>query len=487
MTDNIFVDPLPNQDMTVSTDKADYAPGETVKITAGGFAKGSTITFAIADDPSDFGDDGDRDFYTLSPNPITDGGVGDLDGNANGEVVTTWFVPTDNNGTGSGTPDALNGTLILTATGSDGQMATTMFMDAVQTDYRGWENIVSAGVEWANGGINQGQGLYLEGDYVPHAVYFKGLTVGTTYTFEISFNAYQANSNAGGYVAIGTYNQSVQPTLLFPASSGGPLVDTTPMTGTGTSGFFYTSDFNNNSMNDADVTSVGNVFINSGTISSSDVEERALVTFTATNSDATIYYGLRLALPGEVAPGTEGADGFTGLSLQSSVKNGPTGPAIGGGGNVQLAPGAVTQGSISGYKWKDADGSTTLNGTESKLPGWEIQLFKDDGDGIFEPVTASSGTTADTLVGTRTTDASGNYMFSGATGTSVIRGTYFVREVLQLGWTATTPTTPTSPDNGLGYYTATINETTPIITTFNFGNRQQNADHQRDGGGEPVW
>ncbi|MFN6395562.1 MAG: hypothetical protein ACK4V9_14115, partial [Aphanizomenon sp.] len=86
MTDNIFVDPLPNQDMTVSTDKADYAPGETVKITAGGFAKGSTITFAIADDPSDFGDDGDRDFYTLSPNPITDGGVGDLDGNANGEV-----------------------------------------------------------------------------------------------------------------------------------------------------------------------------------------------------------------------------------------------------------------------------------------------------------------------------------------------------------------------------------------------------------------
>ena len=474
MTDNLFVDPLPNQDMTVSTDKADYAPGETVKITASGFAKGSTITFAIADDPSDFGDDGDRDFYTLSPNPITDGGVGDLDGNANGEVVTTWFVPTDNNGTGSGIPDALNGTLILRATDSNGQMATTMFMDAVQTDYRGWENIVSAGVEWANGGINQGQGLYLEGDYVPHAVYFKGLTVGTTYTFEISFNAYQATSNAGGYVAIGTYNQSVQPTLLFPASSGGPLVDTTPMTGTGTSGFFYTSDFNNNSMNDADVTSVGNVFIDSGTISSSDVEERALVTFTATNSDATIYYGLRLALPGEVAPGTQGADGFTGLSLQSSVKNGPTGPAIGGGGNVQLAPGAVTQGSISGYKWNDADGSTTLNGTESKLPGWEIQLYKDDGDGIFEPVTASSGTTADTLVGTRTTDASGNYMFSGATGTSVIRGTYFIREVLQLGWTATTPTTPTSPDNGLGYYTATINETTPIITTFNFGNRQLN-------------
>ena len=128
MTDNLFVDPLPNQDMRVSTDKADYAPGETVKITAGGFAKDSTIQFEIKDDPNDPGDDGEADVY--KPFSITDGGAGDLDGIANGQVLAAWGVPTDNNGTGSGTPDALNGTLILTATGSDGQMATTMFMDS---------------------------------------------------------------------------------------------------------------------------------------------------------------------------------------------------------------------------------------------------------------------------------------------------------------------------------------------------------------------
>ncbi len=122
---------------TVTTDKQDYAPGETVTITARGFEAGSTITLAIADDPNDPGDDGDADVY--QPFSITDGGEGDLDGVANGQIITTWIVPKDNNGTGSGTPDALNATLILTATGDgidhrfgtiDDQVATTTFTDA---------------------------------------------------------------------------------------------------------------------------------------------------------------------------------------------------------------------------------------------------------------------------------------------------------------------------------------------------------------------
>ena len=119
------------------TDKPDYAPGETVTITASGFEAGSTIEFAIADSLEDPGDDGDADVYT--PFTVTDGGAGDLDGTVNGEIITTWLVPTDNNGTGSGTPDALNATLNLTATGNgvddtfgtgDDQVATTTFTDS---------------------------------------------------------------------------------------------------------------------------------------------------------------------------------------------------------------------------------------------------------------------------------------------------------------------------------------------------------------------
>ncbi len=113
---------------SVSTDKADYAPGSIATITASGFAAGASITFAIADLPSSPGSDGDADVY--APFTVTDGGAGDLDGLANGTVVTTWGLPTSNNGTGTGLPDALNATLVLTASGSDGQLAATSFTDA---------------------------------------------------------------------------------------------------------------------------------------------------------------------------------------------------------------------------------------------------------------------------------------------------------------------------------------------------------------------
>ena len=116
----------------ISTDKDDYAPGELVTITASGFQEGTSLTFAIADLPTDRGDDGGApDVY--APFTVTDGGNGDLDGVRNGEVVTQWLVPTDDNGSGSGIPDALNATLVLVATGNDGQVATTTFTDAGQT------------------------------------------------------------------------------------------------------------------------------------------------------------------------------------------------------------------------------------------------------------------------------------------------------------------------------------------------------------------
>jgi uncharacterized repeat protein (TIGR01451 family) len=121
-------DSLASQDLTVTTDKADYAPGEIAFITASGLEAGETVQFAIADDPNAPGNDGDADVY--APFSVTDGGPGDIDGIANGQIVTGWFVPIDNNVTGSGIPDALNATLFLTATSSTGQVGTTTFTDS---------------------------------------------------------------------------------------------------------------------------------------------------------------------------------------------------------------------------------------------------------------------------------------------------------------------------------------------------------------------
>jgi hypothetical protein len=136
---------------TVSTDKSNYSPGDIVVITATGFGVGSTITFAIEDDPNDPGDDGEADVY--KPFSVTDGGSGDSDGIPDGQVLVAWRVPTDNNGTGSGIPDALNATLNLTATGPDGQAATTMFMDAINTSLKAWAEGGTQPAEWQQGAL----------------------------------------------------------------------------------------------------------------------------------------------------------------------------------------------------------------------------------------------------------------------------------------------------------------------------------------------
>ena len=105
--------------MTVTTDKADYAPGSTATFIVAGVNSGSSVAFQIADLASDPGINGIADVY--APFSVTDGGPGDSDGLANGVVVTQWQVPADGSATGA--------TLQLTAT-SGSQTATTTFSDA---------------------------------------------------------------------------------------------------------------------------------------------------------------------------------------------------------------------------------------------------------------------------------------------------------------------------------------------------------------------
>ncbi|NEQ77023.1 MAG: Cna B-type domain-containing protein, partial [Okeania sp. SIO2C9] len=114
----------------VSTDKEDYAPGETAVITGSGYTPNSEVIVEITDDPDDPGDDGDVDVYEPIKATVDEFG----------EFTAEWFVPIDNNSTGSGPPDALNATLNLTATGvgadsifftPDDEIASTTFTDAL--------------------------------------------------------------------------------------------------------------------------------------------------------------------------------------------------------------------------------------------------------------------------------------------------------------------------------------------------------------------
>lgn len=132
------VDPV---DPVVETDLLDYAPGATATITASDFIVGSTLEFQVLHvlDPGDDGlygtsddvidteaNDSGEGHETWS---VTDGGEGDLDGVADGNITTSWYVNPD---------DSLGATFLLTATDTiTGDAATTWFTDLLDDNPTG--------------------------------------------------------------------------------------------------------------------------------------------------------------------------------------------------------------------------------------------------------------------------------------------------------------------------------------------------------------
>ncbi|HBL62348.1 MAG TPA: hypothetical protein DDZ80_29325, partial [Cyanobacteria bacterium UBA8803] len=235
-------DELPDENLTVSqeapavsTDKPDYAPGETAIITGRGFAIGSTIQVALQDDPNDPGDDGITNIYT--PFSITDGVQikdvngnvigGDLDGVADGNFTTTWLVPPDPDGNGPQIASAYHATLILTATGNgadstlgtaDDQTATTTFTDAGSKEAANldqWQNGPSDNLDpnqdgWVNGNLNGSQAHYNEGEYVPYRTTLSALDPNIKYWHQFEWDT-TVSSGKHALDFLGTYDASFNP------------------------------------------------------------------------------------------------------------------------------------------------------------------------------------------------------------------------------------------------------------------------------------
>jgi hypothetical protein len=136
---------------SVSTDLFDYTPGSTAVITAANFVVGSTIIFQVShvldagadgqygtlDDTVDAETNASGDGH--EPWSVTDGVritlpgldgaegtaddvvAGDLDGIANGTVVTNWLVNPD---------DSLGARFLVSAGGTGGQQASSTFTDS---------------------------------------------------------------------------------------------------------------------------------------------------------------------------------------------------------------------------------------------------------------------------------------------------------------------------------------------------------------------
>ncbi len=101
----------------VRTAKDDYQPGETAQVTADGFTPGETLEFLVQHIDGTPNTGGGH-----TPWQVADGGPDDLDGAANGSVLTTWYVDPD---------DSLGATFGLTAQGlASGAAAYHTFTDS---------------------------------------------------------------------------------------------------------------------------------------------------------------------------------------------------------------------------------------------------------------------------------------------------------------------------------------------------------------------
>lgn len=376
----------------VTTNQADYSPTSLVLITGTGFTanKDYTIEITSSDQP---------------PVDFKDSIKADSSGNI------SYAYQLDGNYRPNYTAYIKSGSIVV---------ATTSFTDSHE-DYKHWgDKAPSPG--WQNGALQSSNSQYFEGEVVPHWWTTEGLTVNSTYGFDIYYDYHWNSGNYCGFDYLAQYNTSRSPSFL----GSTPTADASFSEGHGN---FYTVG--------ASILSVSSP-VNNG------IQRYVQVKFKATATSAEFYWGMHMALPGAIS-GCAGSHSWPGASLQTNVDNTPSisGASMrGGGGTLQINPSGVIQGIISGFKWNDQN-NNGLYDSEPKLSGWTIQLCSDSA--------------CTSILQTATTDSSGNYKFN------VTPGTYYVGEVQQSGWTKTSPS-----GNTLG--PLVINATTPTFSSENFGN-----------------
>jgi uncharacterized repeat protein (TIGR01451 family) len=314
--------------------------------------------------------------------------------------------------------------------------------------------------EWNNNILSDSKSDYFEGEVVPHVFYYTAsnsqpLVNGQSYSFNVTYNYYQANTNAGGFLFMTSPDVDRDPTNFAGIATTEDVIFDN---GGGTLGNFQTVN--------ANITDVSQVTYT--TTVGGTMDGQVTITFIYTGSTtktggAEIQYGLMIANPGAVpdqgSGPTLGATAWTGGSLQTTVD-------IGGKGamSLQLMTSAIIDGEISGMKFndmdgngaRDADGIDNVAGTaddEVGLAGWTIYLDQDK-DGLLDAGERST-----------LTDADGRYSFSvtpDADATDSDNDAYVVREVQQTGWVQTT----INPEG------IVITAMQPKVMGVDFGNQQ---------------
>jgi len=342
-------------------------------------------------------------------------------------------------------------------------VAQAVATPSVNKVYQHWADGDAAqgtSAEWNNNILSESKSDYFEGEVVPHVFYYKAsnsqpLVNGQSYSFNVTYNYYQAGTNAGGFLFMTTPDVDRDPSAFAGTS---PADDSSFTNGGGMLGNFQTVN--------ADITGVSDVTYTTRGGGTMDGHVTINFTYTGVTTQtgvAEIQYGLMIASPGAVPDQgkgeTLGATAWTGGSLQTTVDIGGKGAT-----SIQLMPSAIIDGEISGMKFndmdgngqRDADGADNTVGTaddEVGMAGWTIFLDQ-DADGVLDAGERST-----------LTDADGRYSFSvtpDADPMDTDNDAYLVREVQQTGWVQTT----TNPEG------IVITAMHPKAMDVDFGNQQ---------------
>ena len=190
---------------TIASEFADYPPGSPVKLTGTGWvgAEGTrpaeTVTILVNDT---IGRTWQHE-ATATPQP-------------NGELtyeftLPSWFV-SDYDVTATGSIPYPDGTP---------RVATTTFTDAqgsFSKPYAHWSDEPLPG-DWNNNILNDNKSNYFEGEVIPHVWMYGAsnqaqLENGESYSFDVTYNWYQQNTDAGGFAYMTQYNLSRQPNIF---------------------------------------------------------------------------------------------------------------------------------------------------------------------------------------------------------------------------------------------------------------------------------
>jgi len=421
---------------SLSTDKEDYHPGQTATIFGKFFAPLQNFILKV------FGSDDNDENYTEEIQTVVT--------NETGEFSATYTL------------DSLYRPFYeIVVSAPDGEkVAETWFRDAAIAKYDQCSNDDGDGYatgntecRFINGNLQSNNSTYFEGDSTVQRLSIDGLAPGSVHTVTLKYGTTKAGKHAYDFLtswnaseswsSVADRCDSIQTGCATATETTASMQDDPNVTNTiepsGASRLF--------TMRGGTITNVSVPFIASGSYAG-DSETIVVITYTAGPSNGSmcstkkvqgqdvttcamvLWFGAHISEGAKwlAFNGTTGAGTISGSPYHVALADfdgDTTSVPSGGGRDNQMQAGAIVvvppQNTISGVKFYDLNGNG-INDAEAPLSGWTI--FID----------ANANQTLDGGEVSTVTNGSGIYTFS-----SLADGTYSICEVLQAGWTKTTP------------------------------------------------